>query len=109
MLEITERAENELHALLSRNKARPHQSVRLSLDDGSKLRMTIDTPHAGDVVVRRQAEVLLIVLGTLSAALADRVLDFRSRQDPEVPQSGFTLLARDLAVPAAATMLGEGA
>ena len=37
--------------------------------------MTIDVPHPGDTLVRRNDSVVLIVEGRLSPHLTDRVLD----------------------------------
>jgi hypothetical protein len=37
--------------------------------------MTIDVPHPGDTLVRRDDSVVLIVEGRLSPHLTDRVLD----------------------------------
>jgi Fe-S cluster assembly iron-binding protein IscA len=75
MLVITERAADQLARLLSQNVPGVRQAVRLSLDRSGRLAMTIDVPHAGDTLVRRDEVVLLIVEGRLSPQLAGRVLD----------------------------------
>jgi Fe-S cluster assembly iron-binding protein IscA len=75
MLEITERAADELARLLSQNAPGIRQAVRLSVGQSGALAMTVDVPHAGDTLVRRNAAVLLIVEGRLSPQLTNRVLD----------------------------------
>jgi Fe-S cluster assembly iron-binding protein IscA len=88
MVQITERASAELRRLLTDHVARPQQGVRLRLNEAGNLRMTIDVPHSGDSVIRRDNVPMLIVDGRLAARLAMRVLDF-----PAAPGggSGFTL------------------
>jgi Fe-S cluster assembly iron-binding protein IscA len=76
MVQITERASAELRRLLSDHFARPQQGVRLHLNPAGKLGMTIDVPHAGDSIIRRDNLPVLIVDGRLAARLAMRVLDF---------------------------------
>jgi hypothetical protein len=75
MLEVSDRAAEELTRVLNQSMAGARQSVRLGLDRSGGLSMTIDTPHAGDILVRRYDAVLLIVEGRLSPLLANRVLD----------------------------------
>jgi hypothetical protein len=48
--------------------------------------MTIDIPHAGDSILRRDNLPVLIVDGRLATRLAQRVLDF-----PAASGVGFTL------------------
>jgi hypothetical protein len=75
MVEITERASTELRRLLRENRVTPRQGVRLRVTEAGRLAMSIDVPHRGDVVVRRDDTVLLILADRLSASLAQRVLD----------------------------------
>jgi Fe-S cluster assembly iron-binding protein IscA len=96
MVQITERAGTELQRLLSEHFARPQQGVRLRLDQGGGLGMTIDVPHAGDSVIRRDHAPLLIVDGRLAASLAQRVLDFPL---PSEAKRGFTLGWRTASAP----------
>jgi hypothetical protein len=86
MVQITERASAELRRLLTHNFARPQQSVRLRLNEAGGLAMTIDVPHSGDSIIRRDNLAVLIVEGRLAARLARRVLDF-----PSASGDGFTL------------------
>ena len=86
MVQITERASTELRRLLTDNFARPQQGVRLRLNQAGALTMTIDVPHSGDSVIRRDNLPVLIVDGRLATRLAPRVLDFASTSG-----SGFTL------------------
>ena len=88
MVQITERASTELRRLLTEHFARPHQGVRLRLNPAGDLRMTIDVPHAGDSVIRRDNTPVLIVDGRLSMSLSQRVLDF---PPPSEARRGFTL------------------
>jgi len=86
MVQVTERATAELRRLLTSNFARPQQGVRLLLREGGDLAMTIDIPHSGDSVIRRDNVPVLIVDGRLGTRLAQRVLDF-----PSASGGGFTL------------------
>ena len=75
MLEVSERAADELARLLSQSMPSARQAVRLGLKPSGDLAMTIDVPHPGDTLVRRNESVLLIVDGRLSPHLTNRVLD----------------------------------
>jgi hypothetical protein len=86
MVQITERASAELRRLLTDNFARPQQGVRLRLNQAGDLAMTIDVPHSGDSIIRRDNLPVLIVDGRLATRLAQRVLDF-----PSPSGAGFTL------------------
>ena len=86
MVQVTERATVELQRLLTDNFARPQQGVRLRLNQAGDLAMTIDVPHSGDSVIRRDNVAVLIVDGRLGTRLAQRVLDF-----PSDSGGGFTL------------------
>ena len=86
MVQITERASVELRRLLTDNSARPQQGVRLRLNQAGGLAMTIDVPHSGDSIIRRDNLPVLIVDGRLAIRLAQRVLDF-----PAPSGGGFTL------------------
>lgn len=86
MVQITQRATAELRRLLANNFARPQQGVRLRLNEVGDLTMTIDVPHSGDSVIRRDNIPVLIVDGRLAARLARRLLDY-----PSASKSGFTL------------------
>src|SRR5215472_8440247 len=86
MVQITERASAELRRLLIDNFARPQQGVRLRLNPAGELAMTIDVPHSGDSIIRRDNFPVLIVDGQLAVRLAQRVLDF-----PSSSGGGFTL------------------
>jgi hypothetical protein len=89
MVQITERAGVELRRLLTDNFARPQQGVRLRLNQAGDLAMTIDVPHSGDSIIRRDNLPVLIVDGRLAARLAQRVLDF-----PSASGGGFRLVWR---------------
>jgi hypothetical protein len=88
MVQMTERASAELRRLLTDHFARPQQGIRLRLNEAGGLMMTIDVPHSGDSVIRRDNRPVLIVDGRLATRLALRVLDF-----PGAPGGGggFTL------------------
>jgi len=90
MVQITEPAHTELRRLLAENSARPQQGIRLRLDDGGALKMTIDVPHAGDSVIRRDNVPVLIVDARLAPSLVPRVLDFQNSVEGKT-RRGFTL------------------
>jgi len=89
MVQLTDRASAELRRLLVSHLARPQQGVRLRLNEVGGLAMTIDVPHSGDSVIRRDNVPVLIVEGRLAFRLSQRVLDF----PPTTPSAagGFTL------------------
>jgi Fe-S cluster assembly iron-binding protein IscA len=86
MVQITERASAELRRLLTDNFARPQQGVRLHLNQAGGLAMTIDVPHSGDSIIRRDNLPVLILDARLATRLAQRVLDY-----PSASGGGFTL------------------
>jgi Fe-S cluster assembly iron-binding protein IscA len=86
MVQITERASAELRRLLAANFARAQQGVRLRLNQAGDLAMTIDVPHSGDSIIRRDKVPVLIVDARLATRLAQRVLDF-----PSTSGGSFTL------------------
>jgi Fe-S cluster assembly iron-binding protein IscA len=88
MVQITERASTELRRLLTDHFARPWQGVRLRLNEAGSLAMTIDVPHSGDSIIRRDNLPVLIVDARLSARLSERVLDFPAGSGG---RGGFTL------------------
>jgi Fe-S cluster assembly iron-binding protein IscA len=88
MVQLTERASAELRRLLSAHLARPHQGVRLRLKNEGGLALTIDVPHAGDSVIRRDNVPVLIVDARLATTLSMRVLDFPVQSEAK---RGFTL------------------
>jgi Fe-S cluster assembly iron-binding protein IscA len=98
MVQITERASTELRRLLTENFARPQQGVRLRLSPAGDLALTIDIPHAGDSVIRRDHLPVLIVDGRLSQTLAQRVLDFPATS---TAKRNFVLGWRQTPAPAA--------
>ena len=80
MVQITERATTELQRLLTDNFARPQQGVRLRLNEAGDLAMTIDIPHSGDSIIRRDNLPVLIVDGRLATRLADAGLSCALRR-----------------------------
>jgi hypothetical protein len=88
MVQLTERASVELRRLLTDHLARPQQGVRLRLNQAGDLAMTIDVPHSGDSIIRRDNLPVLIVDGRLAARLAQRVLDFPAASGM---RAGFSL------------------
>jgi hypothetical protein len=95
MVQLTERAAEELERLLRDNLAGARQGVRLRLDAAGRLTMTIDVPHLGDSVIRRGTAPLLIIDARLGDRLVPRVLDFPRRADGR-PGGGFVLGWRTL-------------
>ena len=91
MAHVTERASAELRRLRTDDFAGPQQGVRLRLNQAGDLAMTIDVPHSGDSIIRRDNLPVLIVDGRLATRLAQRVLDF-----PSASGAGFTLRWRVL-------------
>ena len=90
MVQLTDRACEELERLLRDNFAGARQAVRLRLDPAGRLRMTIDVPHPGDSLIRHGIAPVLIVDARLGRTLAPRVLDFAGSVDGR-PSAGFVL------------------
>jgi hypothetical protein len=90
MVQLTERAPEELQRLRRDGLAGSRQGVRLRLDANGRLAMAINVPHMGDSVIRRGTAPLLIVDARLADRLAPRVLDFARHLDAR-PRGGFVL------------------
>jgi len=96
MVQLTESASAELRRLLTNHMARPTQGVRLRLNEVGGLAMTIDVPHSGDSIIRRDNMPVLIVDGRLSTRLSQRILDY---SDASGAVGGFKLRWQTLQPP----------
>jgi Fe-S cluster assembly iron-binding protein IscA len=75
MITVTERAATAFEALLSEQDALPGQGVKLVTDGQGSIGMVIEEPEAGDEVVRRGDEPLLIVDRSIGEMLDGAVID----------------------------------
>jgi Fe-S cluster assembly iron-binding protein IscA len=74
MLTVTERAAQELRAILVANATDPKQALRLQAD-ASGLFMGLDWQQEGDEVVDSEGSAILLMTPELSLALADATID----------------------------------
>ncbi|MDP9222394.1 MAG: hypothetical protein M3P18_00785 [Actinomycetota bacterium] len=95
MVRITERAATALQELLVTNEAPPDSGVRLAPNTRGDLSMSVDAPHAGDEVVRREedASPVLIVDSAVIEDLQEMVVDYESAEDDHQTPGGFVLRA----------------
>lgn len=75
MITVTERAATAFEALLNENDAQPGQGVKLVSDGQGSIGMVIQEPEAGDEIVRRGDEPLLIVDSAIGQMLDGAVID----------------------------------
>jgi Fe-S cluster assembly iron-binding protein IscA len=75
MLNVTERAADQLEEVRSANEASPDQGVRLTPDERGGIGMTVDAPHDGDEVIHRGDEPLVIVDSRITEFLDGAELD----------------------------------
>jgi Fe-S cluster assembly iron-binding protein IscA len=93
MVRVTERAATALQVLLATNAAPPDSGVRLAPNARGDLGMSVDAPHAGDEVVRREEDAtpVLIVDSAVVEDLQEMVVDYESAEDDHQTPGGFVL------------------
>jgi Fe-S cluster assembly iron-binding protein IscA len=91
MITVTERAASALEALLADSDAQPGQGVKLIPSGENSVGMVIEAPNAGDEVVRRADEPLLIVDRTLSRPLDGAQIDCVDATGGDQTPTRFTL------------------
>jgi hypothetical protein len=94
MVRITERAAVQLQGVLLGNNVLPGQGMRLAANATGGLAMTIDAPHEGDVVIRREETPVLIVARTVAARLTDAVVDCEAVEENGRMWPGLVLRRR---------------
>ena len=91
MVRVTERATTALQQLLDTNDAPAAAGVRLTPTDRGDLGMTIDEPHPGDEIIRRDQTPVLIVDSVVADRVADLEVDYQSPDDDHQTPGGFIL------------------
>ena len=81
MINVTERAKEELRSLLLRSVDWPGARLRLLEKDSGKLGLGVDIEGASDEVLEHDGERILIVEGALASRLDDITLDVDDTPD----------------------------
>lgn len=89
MLEVTQRAAEELKQVLDSAPHEEGQCLRLVTDAQGNFRLTLDREREGDQVVRLGEEPVLLIDPVLSAGLDGVTLDME-----ETPQGPMLVLTR---------------
>lgn len=76
MINLSDRAVDELQQLRLAGNASAEQGVRLQRDEKGALGMAIEAAAEGDLVIRREDEVLLIMGSELAEAMDGGSLDY---------------------------------
>jgi hypothetical protein len=92
MVQLTERAAMELKALKEANGMAPTEGIKL-VRDGERIGVVAGEPIAGDEVIRRDAEPLLIVAPELAESLRELTFDCVDVEEHGEVQQRFTLRA----------------
>jgi Fe-S cluster assembly iron-binding protein IscA len=97
MVQVTERAATALQELLATNEAPPDSGVRLAPNASGNFSISVDAPHAGDEVVRREGDPapMLIVDSAVVEDLVAMVVDYESAEDDHQTPGGFVLRTLD--------------
>ena len=75
MLQVTERASQELSQVLGQVEKQPEQTLRLVSDPQAGYRLTLDVEQEGDQVVEHQGSTVLVLSSDLARDLEGAVLD----------------------------------
>ena len=81
MLEVTERAKQELMKTLKANTDNPEACMRLTLDHHGSIGFRIDTEKQGDQVVEYENSKLLVVEKDVLESLPGLTLDIEESPD----------------------------
>jgi Fe-S cluster assembly iron-binding protein IscA len=91
MVKVTERAIDKLQQVLLKRHAGPGQGVRVTAEDSGGLAMAVGTPQEGDVMIRREEALVLIMARAVAARLKGMIVDFRPATDDPRRSSGFVV------------------
>lgn len=81
MLNITERAKDELHQTLKAYQTRPIECLRLTADDDDEFSLTVDVRRPGDTVVEHRGIMVLLVEAELAEGLDGALIDCTPSDD----------------------------
>lgn len=87
MIEITDRALDELETLRNASNPEPGQGIALVVTDSGELGFALTWPSENDQVFEREGEPVMIIPEVLSEPLDGVVLDYVDTQETQ----GFTL------------------
>lgn len=87
MIDVTERALDELATIREANSPQPGQGITLVVSEGGDLSLGLAWPQEQDQIFERDGEPVMIVPQVLSEPLDGVVLDYSDRPGEE----GFTL------------------
>ena len=91
MVIVTERAAAELQDVLKTQNASEREGVKLVPGGDGRVQMTIGQPEAGDQVMQRDGQPLLIVDAAIVDTLEGTEVDFQSGDENGTSAAGFTL------------------
>ena len=87
MIEVSERALDELEAIREASNPQPGQGITLVVDDSGDLGLALAWPQEDDQVVERDGQPVIIIPKVLMDPLDGVIIDYQ-----DVPgQEGFTL------------------
>lgn len=75
MLNITDRAKDELHDTLTVYQIRPSECLRLAADDDDEFKLVVDHARPGDTVVEHRGATVLLIESELAEGLDGAVID----------------------------------
>lgn len=75
MIDVTERAKQELKKILTSNVDHPEAVLRLTTGNQGQLGLSVDVPASGDNVVEHEGTKVLLVDEGLASSLAGVTLD----------------------------------
>ncbi len=75
MIEVTERARQELKEILTANVEEPEAALRLTISSPGQFGLSIDTEREGDQVIEHEGAKVLFVEESLSLSLEGFVID----------------------------------
>ena len=81
MIEVTERAKEELKGLLTSNVDHPEACLRLRMGEEGKLELGIDIEKPDDMVVEYEGSSLLVVEPGLADSLENLAIDVEDGEE----------------------------
>lgn len=95
MVDVTERALDELSTIREANNAQPGQGITLVVAENGDLSLALAWPEAQDQVFERDGEPVMIIPDVLAGPLDGIVLDYVEASADTAGEGGFTLERQD--------------
>jgi len=90
MIEVTERAREELNKILTANTDKPEACLRLTANDQGQLGLAIDEERDGDQAVEHEGSKLLLVEKDLADSLQGITIDIE-----DTPEGARLVISTD--------------